>query len=113
MTAAYASITKSPAQVAGSRLGTAIIAPDAIVALLGPPTYDWRSDEEAKVTLCWIFDTPRGPAEVRDYWWNTKGEWSIAAATIGAARFMAKHLRSLGVPASTRFNYAKDCKLFS
>lgn len=110
----FATLAKAPIAPGGHRLGTALIERDKIFALLGKPTHDWRGQEhdDGKVTIVWVFQTPRGQAELRDYWWNGQNEWSIAAQNIHAARFLAKHLRAIGAPASTRFNYAKDCKHF-
>ena len=111
----YATLEPHPnCVVGGFRQGTAQIERDAIFALLGPPTYDWREHDhtDGKVTLVWEFNTPKGYAELRDYWWNAKNEWSIAASNRKAALYLAKHLRTLGVPASTRFQYGKDCHLF-
>lgn len=98
----------------GFRQGTAMIDREAIFDLLGSPQEDWREKEhlDNKVKLMWYFDTPRGPAQVRDYWWNGDNEWTIAATNHKAALHMARYLRRLGVPASTRFNYLKDCKPF-
>ena len=110
----YAKLATGPVGPGGSRIGTAIIERPDIFSILGTPTHDWRAEPmDEKVTLCWVFQTPRGPAEVRDYWWNASNEWSIAAQRPSAARFLAKHLRSLGIAASTRFYRATDCKRFA
>lgn len=98
----------------GFRVGTAMIDRAKIFSLLGEPQEDWRGQDhlDNKVTLMWYFDTPRGPAQVRDYWWNGKNEWTIAATNHKAGLHLARYLRRLGVPASTRFNYLKDCNRF-
>jgi hypothetical protein len=105
--------TKEPCQ--GWRQGTCYADPLALYAQLGEPSHDWRGTVDTitdslghvhtdtpKVTLAWIFKTPRGNAEVRDYWWNATGEWSIAAQNTKAAMWLAKYLRTRGFVASTR-----------
>lgn len=102
----------------GHRIGTAQAAQEKMFAVLGNPTHDWRALEDGegmdgKVKLSWVFDTPRGRAEIRDYWWNKEGEWTIAAQSRKPAMWLARHLRALGFAASTRFYYLTDCKRFA
>lgn len=50
------------------------------------PKEDWYDytkdlyDGAGKVSAIWQIDTPRGPADLRDYWWNKRDEISIGAA---------------------------------
>lgn len=94
-------LTRSQSEVMGSRVGTATASRAVLRHLLGTPTYDNPSSDD-KVTIGWVFNTPRGPAEVRDYWWNAPTEWSIAAANRRAGLWLAKYLRTLGISASCR-----------
>lgn len=98
----------SGASCMGHRIGTAIANLDAICAALGDPTNDWRNDTDGdgKVTLAWVFQTPRGRAELRDYWWNAKDEWSIAAQDRKSAMWLARFLRRMGIDASS-LTYSK------
>jgi hypothetical protein len=52
-----------------------------------------------KVTAEWFFNTPRGVAILRDYWWNGASVLSIASAGPHAGRWLAAYLRTLGVRA--------------
>lgn len=103
---------KPGVSVMGGRCGTAMATRESLISALGEPTYTDR-DEDAKVTVSWVFKTPLGNAEVRDYWWNRETEWSIAAPTRRAAMHLAKYLRTLGFPASSKFYDAKACKAFN
>lgn len=104
--------------VLGSRLGTAVAEYRKVVELLGVPhnfgTYrDYENGTgDSKVTVTWTVQTPRGLAELRDYWWNAETEWSIAAKSRKAAMYLARMLRSAGIPASTRFYDRSKCKPF-
>lgn len=90
----------SPADaVMGGRCGTCLATLAQLDAALGEPTYIGSADN--KVTRGWIFKTPRGLAEVRDYWWNGAAEQSIAAQSFAAARWLAAHLRTLGFRAAS------------
>ena len=85
-------------RVLGGRCGTAVASLTDLQSALGEPTYVGSYDD--KVKMGWVFNTPRGPAEVRDYWWNGPREASIAAQSFKAARWLAAHLRTLGIIAS-------------
>jgi hypothetical protein len=97
----------------GGRQGTALCALDFLVDHFGEPNVshgayrDYGQDPvegyfDSKITRRWIFDTPRGLAEVRDYWWNAEYEWSIAAEDRRAAMWLARELRRKGCMATTR-----------
>lgn len=88
----------SMVRVMGGRCGTAVASLADLQNALGEPSY--RGSYDDKVKMGWVFATPRGPAEVRDYWWNGPNEASIAAQSTNAARWLAAHLRTLGIVAS-------------
>jgi len=108
------------ARVMGGRTGTAIATLDQLKDLLGEPSYTCGPElvgrnpltgenvyDSPKVTTAWIFKTPRGLAEVRDYWWNRKNEQSIACAGAlpnaggpKASLWLAAYLRGLGIKAA-------------
>lgn len=95
--------------VGGGRSGTAVCKTDRLREIFGEPNVVPCD----KVTIGWTFVTPRGPVEIRDYWWNVPdAEWSIGAPNIKAARWAAGLLRSYGIPASTRFHGIADVKGF-
>lgn len=87
------------ARVSGGRAGTATVTLDALRSILGAPHY---ASQNGKVTAGWVFYTPRGIAEVRDYWWNGPNEQSIGADNRRAAMWLCRYLRQLGIPATTR-----------
>lgn len=98
----------------GHRIGTCAAPTDDLFAKFGAPTHDWRGDPcDGKVTLSWVFKTPRGNAEIRDYWWNAEGEWTIAASNRKAAMHLAQHLRNNGIPASSKFYRLADVRQFN
>lgn len=96
-----------------SRMGTLVANTYDLVRIFGEPTYDkigeaengevnilkdlegnqWLND---RVTVGWLFHTPRGMFEVRDYWWNPKGTWSIAARNRKELLWALAYLKSLG-----------------
>lgn len=80
-----------------SRMGTAHCTLEDLERLFGPKHRGDSGDE--KVTATWYFETPRGAAQVGDYWWNRKDEQSIRAANRKAALWLARHLRRNGIPA--------------
>ena len=55
-----------------------------------------------KVTANWNFETPRGPAQVGDYWWNQPTEQSVRARSHNAALWLTRYLRRLGFAARAR-----------
>jgi hypothetical protein len=83
--------------IGGSRIGTVLADKAVLVNLFGPPRKVNCGDE--KVTMQWVFETPRGTVEVRDYWWNAPNEWSIAAANYKAAQWVIRFMRSLNLKA--------------
>lgn len=85
----------------GGRCGTAIATHAAIFRRLGNASWS-TLESDAKVTVRWYFNTPRGPAEVRDYWWNAPNEWSICAQNKKAALWLANYLRSRGIQAGVQ-----------
>jgi hypothetical protein len=95
-------VLSAGADTCGSfRCGTATATRAELERVLGAPTFT-SDDNDDKVKFSWTFRTPRGPAEVGDYWWNAKNEQSIRAANPKAARWLARHLRRLGIPAKCR-----------
>lgn len=82
----------------GGRLATVNASREQLAAAIGAPSWQGNSDD-GKVTIQWAFRTPHGVAEVRDYWWNAPGEWSIGADNPASARALIAHLRSLGLDA--------------
>jgi len=93
-------IEKGEREILGGRSGTVWASLGELVALLGDPQSVNSADD--KVHYRWIFDTPRGPVEVRDYWWNATGEHSIASARGNAALWVARWFRRRGVRAYHR-----------
>lgn len=76
-----------------SRVGTVQASLSDLIAVLGEPTVPKSMD--GKVTKVWVFDTPRGPAALRDYWWNAPNEWSIGAVDHRAARWLRRYIEAL------------------
>jgi len=72
------------------RTGTARLTLDKARQLFGPPHAHGDGD---KVTCEWFFNTPRGNATLRDYWWNGSGSLSIASNGGKAALWLAAYLR--------------------
>lgn len=56
---------------------------------------------DCKVTMSWHFDTPRGPVEVSDYWWNKWNELSIRSKSKKAAMWFCASMRQRGYRATT------------
>lgn len=104
------------------RFGTLLADKDTIVAVLGAPQWELKTERtfdkyygeiekytmicashsavepriDNKVTMSWVFDTPSGPAVLRDYWWNGPGEWSIAARNKESFQWFIDFLKSKG-----------------
>jgi hypothetical protein len=56
---------------------------------------------DGKVTMGFQFETPRGPIEITDYWWNKIGfEWSVRSQDPRSVIWLVKFLRGIGVPFS-------------
>jgi len=87
------------------RVGT-IVAPLAdLVAAFGDPYVPGNGD--GKVTKIWSFHTPRGPAFLRDYWWNNETEWSIGARDVRARRWLRLYVEAvLGTPQPRELRHA-------
>jgi hypothetical protein len=88
--------------ISGGRAGTVRATKDQLVALFGEPQKLDNSDD--KVKMRWVFRTPRGFVEVRDYWWNAADEWSIGAENgtgtfFKATRWIVRFMRSKGLVA--------------
>lgn len=94
-------VTRADVAPMFGRSGTAIAARSLLYVRLGMPTSDKPSDD-GKVTVRWCYLTPRGYAELRDYWWNPPGEWSIGADSKGAALWLCAYLRAQGIPAAAQ-----------
>jgi hypothetical protein len=102
-------VTLAPAYtfVAGGRMATVNLSPKAFLEKFGEPQTKEEPNiitgkkvdayRDTKVTVIWTFTTPRGPAEVRDYWWNRPNELSLASANQKQALWLAKYLRAKGV----------------
>lgn len=94
--------------VLGGRVGTVNLSPAAFLSRFGNPhviadvniLFNSKRDayDDNKVTVIWTFDTPRGPFEVRDYWWNGPDELSIAAAGNRQRLWAVRYLKSMGIP---------------
>jgi hypothetical protein len=103
-------VTKAPdhTRVMGGRVATVYATAQALIDVLGPPSRVDTTDQ--KVNYRWVVNTPRGPAEIRDYWWNRLDEHTIAAETVPnnwtrghkAALWVAAALRAQGIPAGRR-----------
>ena len=73
-------------------------------------------DDDGKTTMGFQFNTPRGPIEITDYWWNKIGfEWSVRSQDKRAVIWLVRYLRSIGVDfgkgrdnAAWRENWAKS-----
>lgn len=66
-------------KVMGGRSGTVEATEAELIGLWGEPNR--KPSGDGKVTMTWRFsnsDDPSRPFEVRDYWWNPPGQWSIA-----------------------------------
>ena len=98
------------------RHGTIPLSLEAFAARMGDPheqvarahwrDYDGhpRLDGAGKVSAIWIFETPRGPVEVGDYWWNAENELSIRGTPTThrkAFLWFRRWCRESGVPLAT------------
>lgn len=84
------------ASVLGCRVGTVTMNRDELEAAIGQPTRTYTEAEgDGKVTVIWIFESPAGKFEIRDYWWNAYNEWSIAANGRRAALWANSFARNL------------------
>lgn len=68
------------------------------------PKEHWRQydnhdllDGAGKVSALWLFNTPRGVAELHDYWWNPVDVISINAEDHRATLWVHRYLDLLGL----------------
>ena len=96
--------------VMGSRTATVEGLRHELLEVLGEPhQYDPDGlDDAAKVTTMWFFETPRGQVAVRDYWWNSRNEWSIATTNWKAALWVIAWFRRAGLRAYGGVQRYKD-----
>lgn len=83
----------------GGRIGTIDASLDEFMERFGPPQQNNPKEPGTKVTACWTFATPRGYANVRDYWWNGPRELSMDAQTRKAGLWARAWLRAQGLRA--------------
>lgn len=81
--------------IIGGRTGTVYVTKEKLMELFGSPTVIFEPGD--KVTFIYQFDTPRGPAHVRDYWWNGPEEHSIASSGPKANLWVKSFLRNHGL----------------
>ena len=90
--------TQNDLEMSGSsRLGTVWASLESLISALGEPYYYDDPEGDSKVKIGWQFKTPRGNVEVRDYWWNRKGEWSLAASNKKQLLWIKGFLRAKGL----------------
>jgi hypothetical protein len=78
--------------VGASRMATVFADEHTLRTLFGMPVHPQPEDVDSRVTKIWTFETPRGLANLRDYWWNRSDEWSVAARDRRAARWLRRHV---------------------
>jgi hypothetical protein len=98
----HVQLSPDNADIGGGRAGTVIADKKVLVKMFGEPQPVNSAD--GKVTMRWVFKTPKGYASVRDYWWNGPAEWSIDGATGKAVLYLFRYLRSLGLTAGRLSN---------
>ena len=85
---------------AGSRQGTLFCSLEEFAKRVGSPhVKDFSKDGidgAGKVHAAWTIDTPRGPVEIHDYWWNPSNQLSIGASDSRAALWCRAWLRLHG-----------------
>ena len=96
-------IVSGPVSVPGHRIGTAFMTYDKAIELFGPPNQEDLSNDGldgcGKVHFSWAIKTPRGMAEIRDYWWNPNDQQSIAASNANAYWWIRGWLKLKGIKA--------------
>jgi hypothetical protein len=94
-------VTKAPSHFPclSGRLGTVEATLAEFAAQFGPPQLRHPKGPDTKVTQCWTFRTPRGFANVRDYWWNGTRELSVDGQNGKAALHLRAWLRRHGLRA--------------
>lgn len=75
------------------RMGTCYADNGLLLHILGEPNRLSLCD---KVTVGWIFATPHGIAEIRDYWWNPHVEWSLSGENRDSVEDLSAALIALG-----------------
>ena len=82
----------------GGRTGTVYVTKEKLEELFGEPNWVYEEgDGDGKVKYIYQFQTPRGIAHVRDYWWNPNDEHSIAASNNKANHWIKSYLRNHGL----------------
>jgi hypothetical protein len=76
----------------GGRSGTCLADEADLRRVFGTPVNP--CDADGKVTKCWRFNTPRGTADLRDYWWNQPGEWSLSCKDQKSLIWLRRHVAS-------------------
>ena len=74
------------------RRGTLRRAESDLIAAFGEPVDPGYSD--GKVTKSWRFSTPRGAVDIRDYWWNGHGEWSLSSVDSKAIIWLRQFVKA-------------------
>lgn len=86
------------------RTGTAFITLEGMGKKFGNPHAlnfgENGIDGDGKVHAAWIIDTPRGPVEIGDYWWNPKDQQSIRGTGNKSTLWVINWLRLHGVCAT-------------
>lgn len=95
-------ILRSTEPVMGWRSGTVTATIGQLESALGPVQDLGESYADGKVTKRWGFMSPRGPFEVRDYWWNGPNEWSLATPGRKVGVWARTYLRARGLDVSNR-----------
>ena len=97
--------------VLGGRVGTLHTSLEDFASRVGnpheaAPREHWRNysghdliDGAGKVSAIWHLDTPRGPVEIGDYWWNNPEELSIRAKDMRAKLWAVRWLKHHGFKA--------------
>lgn len=92
-------------RILGGRAGTVIASKTQLVEHFDKPLKVHSFDE--KVTMRWLIETPRGPVEIRDYWWNGPKEWSIGAMGRKETKWAIRFLRSKSIKAGESMGSAR------
>lgn len=96
----HVSLTNKSPFIGGGRAGTVIADEQRLVRLFGKPQPVNSPDE--KVTKRWVFQTPKGFASIRDYWWNSKDEWSVDGESKKAAQYLRRFFKTLWLEANNK-----------
>lgn len=94
----------------GGRCGTIRLTLEQFAKRIGDPheaapQEQWRKYKthglihgDGKISALWHFETPRGPVEVSDYWWNAKDELSVRAPDVRAVRWFRRWCKEHDIP---------------